>query len=241
MRIFGQLGSLIFTWCLFACASAQGGDSGQRTHKFSEAEQRLWSEDQLASISRPTDFIYSFEKSGALEVGFRDEVRFSVERVNEDGTKVVTLAFFTGERNHPVPSLEKATSNPVLTVYLQGDVYEMNRRTDPQGAARERWRYFQRRIKLALSESATVREVTFQFDGRNWNGYEVYFEPYKNDPKRNLFDQLSRKSYTVVVSQDLPGYLYKIETYVPAASGSTQPLLKERLQLSKIEIRDATY
>ena len=193
----------------------------------------------MVSISRPTDFIYSFEKSGSLGGGFRDEIRFSVGRVNEDGTKMATLTFFTGERNYPVPSVERATSNPVLKVYLQGDVYEMNRLTDPQGAARERWRYFQRRIKLALSESATVTEITFEFDGRIWNGYEVYFEPYKNDPKRNLFEQLARKSYRVIVSEDLPGYLYRIETSVPAAFGARQPLLREILELSKIEIRDA--
>ena len=48
------------------------------------------------------------------------------------------------------------TVNPILKVYLQGGVYEMNRLTDPNGAARERWRYFQRRIKYALAESATV-------------------------------------------------------------------------------------
>ena len=224
MRAIKQVTNLIVTVGL--CISAQGADSGQENSRFSEAERRLWFDEQLVSISRPTDFIYSFEKIGSLEGSFRDEVRFSVERVNEDGTKMATLTFFTGERNYPVPS-------------LQGDVYEMNRLTDLQGTARERWRYFQRRIKLALSESATVREITFEFDGRIWNGCEVYFEPYKNDPKRNFFEQLARKSYRVIVSEDLPGYLYRIETNVPAALGAGQPILREILELSKIEIRGA--
>src|SRR5690606_26010663 len=125
--------------------------------------------------SREMTLRYSFEKSGSFEPGFEDTVTFVIDKVNDDGTKAASIDFFTGERRFPVPAVESTTVNPVLKVYMQGDVYEMNRLTDPQGASRERWRYFQRRIKLALAETATVEPRTFSFDGREWQGHEIRF------------------------------------------------------------------
>lgn len=217
--------ALIAVW---GAAAAQ-----ESTAEFSEAETRLWMTDQLSSISGAVELVYSFEKSGSLEPGFKDEVRFTINRVNDDGTKAASLEFFTGERNFPVPPVDSTTVNPVIKVYFQGDVYEMNRLTDPEGTARERWRYFQRRIKYALAESAEVRPVVFEFDGRSWNGHEITFQPYVNDPRKNLFDEFANKTYTVVVSEELPGYVYRIETVVSSV-GAADPLLRESLELVAI-------
>jgi hypothetical protein len=128
--------------------------------------------------------------------------------------------------------MESSTVNPVIGHYLFGDVMQMNRLTDPNGDARERWRYFQRRIKFALSEDAVVKPVSFDFDGRSWKGYEISFAPYVKDPKRNLFEKFAEKRYTVTVSDDLPGYLYRIETTIPAPKPEQPPLVHEVLQLT---------
>lgn len=205
--------------------------------EFSEAETRLWLTDQLKSVSHAMELTYRFEKSGSLETGFSDRVRFVIQKINDDGTKVASVEFLTGERNFPVSPVDSATVNPVIKVYLQGDVYEMNRLTDPDGGSRERWRYFQRRIKFALAESATVTPMTFTFDGREWQGFEISFRPYINDPKRELFERFENKSYSFIVCDELPGYLYRIETEVPAED-SPQPLLREVLQLTGIRPLD---
>lgn len=216
---------------LMYCTAAAAQESDP---EFSEAETRLWMTDQLGSISGAVELLYSFEKSGSLEAGFKDEVRFTINRVNDDGTKAASLEFFTGERNFPVPPVESTTVNPVIKVYFQGDVYEMNRLTDPEGTARERWRYFQRRIKYALAESAEVKPVVFEFDGRRWDGHEINFQPYVNDPRKNLFEEFANKTYTVVVSEELPGYVYRIETVVRSGADA-DPLLREKLELVAVE------
>ena len=227
--------------CLAAMLLVSGwvgaADDPEDPVTFSEAETRLWMTDQLKSIEQPVTLTYAFEKSGSLEPGFKDSVTFNVTGVNTDGSKAASLQFFTGERNFPVPPVESTTVNPILKVYLQGDVYEMNRLTDPDGSARERWRYFQRRIKFALSDGASVEPKNFVFDGKEWSGYEVVFRPYINDPRRELFEQLAGKEYRFQISDELPGYVFRIETSVPGAGESAEPLLRETLQLVSAEPR----
>jgi hypothetical protein len=202
---------------------------------FSDAETRLWLTDQLRSITQPATLEYEFVKTGSFEQGFTDTVRFTVSKINADGSKAAALEFFTGERHFPVPPVDNATTNPVLKVYMQGDVYEMNRLTDPDGAARERWRYFQRRIKFALAESATVTPSTFEFDGRQWQGHVITFAPFVNDPRRDQFERFADKHYAVTVSDDLPGYVYRIEVVIPGEANAAEPLIREVLQLRAIE------
>lgn len=207
--------------------------------EFSEAERTLWLGNQLQAVTEPMTLEYTFTKSGSFEAGFTDSVRFNIHEVKPDGMKSASLEFFSGERRFPVPPEDNTDVNPVLKVYFQGDVYEMNRLTDPEGKARERWRYFQRRIKFALAEGATVEPVEFQFEGRSYPGKKISFQPYAKDPRRGEFEKFANKSYTVVVSEQLPGFLYRIETRVADAAVGAPPLLEEVLQLTAIRPLDA--
>lgn len=203
----------------------------------SQAETLLWMTDQLRAIERPVEIRYRFDRTGTLDAGFTDTVQFIVDAVKDDGMKSAQLKFFTGERAIDVAPVESTDVNPVIKIYLQGDVYEMNRLTDPEGNSKERWRYFQRRIKYALAESAIVESIVVAFGGKEFAGQRVQFSPYINDPKRGLFEKFANKRYVIVVSNDLPGYLYSIETVVPGDTPDALPIIKERLQLVEIETR----
>ena len=200
--------------------------------KFSEAETVLWMTDQLKAVKAPMVLTYDFVKSGSFEEGFKDRVIFTIQKIKPAGMKAAALDFFSGERHFMIPPEESTNANPVLKVYLQGDVYEMNRLTDPAGSARERWRYFQRRIKFALTESATVQALDFEFEGRRYHGKTVRFQPYVHDEKRGAFEKFANKIYVITVADDLPGYLYRIDTQVPDEKAPAVPLLSEVLQLT---------
>ncbi|MBM4228091.1 MAG: hypothetical protein FJ164_10135 [Gammaproteobacteria bacterium] len=216
--------------CLTVAAS--WADTPQApAESFSEAERLLWTGDQLKAIEAPMTLEYRFKKSGTLEAGFEDKVVFTIHKVRPDGLKSASLAFFTGERQFPIEPEEATDANPVLKVYLQGDVYEMNRLTDADGKARERWRYFQRRIKFALAEAAEIKPVSFEFQGRRHEGREILFAPYVKDPKRALFERFADKTYRVVVSETLPGYLHEVTTLVPGEGEGAPPLIAETLSL----------
>ena len=220
-----------------ARAGADGDQTGVQDEgqaSFSEAERLLWMTDQLKAVAAPSVIGYAFKRSGTYEQGFDDTVEFTVTRVKPGGLKDGMLRFFSGERNFPVPPAEDTDINPVLKVYFQGDVYEMNRLTDPDGKSRERWRYFQRRIKLALAETAKVEPVTVEFEGKSHPAKAISFAPFVNDPKRGEFEKFAGKSYKVVVADTLPGYLYSVETEVPGPPGGP-PLIKEHLQLTAVK------
>ena len=203
--------------------------------EFSEAETLLWMTDQLKMIEHPLTLNYAFERSGTFDPGFSDKVTFTVRTVKEDGTKAASVDFFSGERRFEVPPVESTNVNPILKIYLQGDVYEMNRLTDPDGKSRERWRYFQRRIKFAMADGSSVENITVTFNGENLPATRVSFSPYANDPKRALFEDFADKSYSIVVSDEIPGYIFSIETVVPGAGNDDLPLIREVLQLVSVE------
>jgi uncharacterized protein YkuJ len=203
--------------------------------EFSQAETLLWMTDQLKMIEQPLQLNYAFERTGTFEPGFSDKVTFTVRAVKDDGTKAASVDFFTGERRFEVPPVESTNVNPILKIYLQGDVYEMNRLTDPDGKSRERWRYFQRRIKFAMADAASIENVTVNFNGEAVPAVRVSFSPYANDPKRALFEEFADKSYRIVVSDKIPGYIYSIETVIPGAGPDDLPLIREFLQLVSVE------
>jgi hypothetical protein len=217
--------------CSFAEDAAPAAPESQ---PFSTAETLLWFGDQLAKVTTPMVLEYRFEKQGTLEAGFQDEVRFIIQKVKPDGMKSAALEFFSGERRFPIPPEDSTNTNPVLKVYLQGDIYEMNRLTDPEGKARERWRYFQRRIKFALAEGAKIEPIKFDFSGKTYTGKKVTITPYTNDPRRAAFEKFADKVYSFVVSEELPGFLYEIRATIPGSKGAP-PLIDETLRLTAIK------
>jgi len=231
----GWLGLLILGGPVLAqtADSPQAPTETQAEVQFSEAENLLWMTDQLRAVTTPSVITYSFVKDGSYEEGFEDSIEFTISKVHADGMKAASIQFFTGQRNFPVPAVDSTDVNPVLKVYFQGDVYEMNRLTDPDGKSKERWRYFQRRIKFALAEAAKVTPTEIEFDGKKYEAKEIFFEPYVNDPKRAQFEKFATKRYTVVVADDLPGYVYEVRTEVPGEEGAG-PLLRERLRIRSV-------
>ncbi|MBI1733310.1 MAG: hypothetical protein HYR49_11170 [Gammaproteobacteria bacterium] len=203
----------------------------EKEFKFSEAETQLWLADHLKNITQPMRLKYEFIKSGSYEEGFSDVVTLDIRKVNDDGTKNADMQFFSGERAQPFTpdSVTEIRGNPVLGLYLRGDVYDMNRLTEGS------WRYFQRRIKLALSEAALVEPVEIDFLGRKVKARKIVITPYLKDPHSAQFEQFTVKRYEFTLSDAVPGTIYQIRTVVPGPGQGDAPLLEERLTLTRVD------
>jgi hypothetical protein len=195
---------------------------------FSDAENKLWLSDHLSNIDRPVRLYYEFVKSGTYEEGFTDAVYLDIIKVNDDGTKNAILDFFTAARKQAVSSdnVTNITGNPVLAIFMQGDVYEMNRLTEGH------WRHFQKMIKIALRENASVEPVSIDFNGKKVSGDKISFSPFLNDPHKSDFEQFAQKTYEFILSEDVPGTLYQIRTIIRNPTEPDKaPLMEETLTL----------
>lgn len=194
--------------------------------EFSPAEKKLWFADHLANIQEPGRLYYEFEKTGTYEDGFSDAIYLDILELNDDGTKNANLDFFTADRKqaiHP-DNVTNIRGNPVLGVFMQGDVYEMNRLTEGH------WRHFQKMIKISLRETASVEPVSFNYNGRKVEGEKITFSPYLEDPHRQDFEKFAGKRYEIIFSEEIPGKLFQIKTVIPDQTAE-EPLIEEKLTL----------
>ncbi len=200
--------------------------------QFSEAETQLWHTDHLANIEKPISLYYEFIKSGSFEEGFTDSVYLKILKINEDGSKNAMMEFFTADKEQLVTpeNVTHITGNPAIGIYMQGDVYEMNRLTDGH------WRHFQKSIKIALRNDAVVEPTTISFNGAEYQGEKVYFSPYLNDPHRRDFEKFADKYYEFIFSDKIPGSLYKITTVInDKTKENAEPLILETLTLVDVK------
>ena len=147
-------------------------DSGRvdvNEFEFSNAENKLWLDKHLLNIEQPVRLHYEFEKTGSYEEGFVDDVYLDIVKINEDGTRDAAVDFFTEERKQNVSSsnVMSITGNPVIGLYLQGDVYEMSRFTEGG------WKYFHRQIKLSMADSNTSNNVCFELWGKKYDSVKM--------------------------------------------------------------------
>lgn len=202
--------------------------------EFSNAESKLWMDKHLLNIEQPARLHYEFEKTGSYEDGFVDDVYLDIVKINEDNTRNAMLDFFSAEQKQKVsPSnVMNITGNPVIGIYLQGDVYEMNRLTDGH------WKYFMREIKLAIADSNESESIVIEFNDEQYQGEKITLNPFYNTKNKERLKEFADKRYEFIVSDTIPGKLYQIKTVINDAENPEVPLMQETLTLRNIKFSD---
>jgi len=200
-------------------------------YEFSNAESKLWMDKHLLNIEQPARLHYEFVKTGSYEDGFVDDVYLDIVKINEDGTRDAVLAFFSGDLKQKVsPSnVNNITGNPVIGIYLQGDVYEMSRFTEGG------WKYFHRQIKMAIADNNESEPVTVELDGKQYQGEKIVLLPYEKISKKSRLKEFADKRYEFIISDEIPGKLYQIRTVINDAENPAVPLVEEVLTLTGID------
>lgn len=196
---------------------------------FSAAEQALFIDNQLGKLRPPLTLHYGYRKTGTLEAAFDDKVDV-VLTAQPDGTCCAASArFFTGARAMRQPDVEGAKGNPAILYFLEHDIREMQRLT--QGKAN----YFRKRIRMAVYQAASIRNLTLQYRGGPVAVREFSISPYLDDPNRPRYEKLANKQYLFMLSDNVPGGLYGIRTRINGESAAAPPLLVEEMILDGAE------
>jgi len=181
----------------------------------SPAEVLLFETDHLARMKAPATLVYEFRKLSNVEPAFTDSVQLDVS--NNKGQVHAALHFLSGARQRDLPEVDDAHGNPVLLGFLEHDIAEMKRLTGGSVT------YFRKRIRLALATSAQVTPQRITYQGKTVEGQAVRIQPYMDDPLRARFEIYTRKTYTFVFSDAVPGGVYQVRTSLANAGDGRPP------------------
>lgn len=190
---------------------------------FSPANTVLFASNHMQRVKPDQALVYDLQQSGTMVETMKDTI--TLKLAAKDNHTEANVEFMTGERKRWTPAFTDPKGNPVLMLFLQTDIHDMERTNGGQ------WRHFQKYIKLAL-EQADVKDTTFLYAGKTLHGKEVSIQPYANDPEKDRFinPAFIKKQYEFIISDQVPGGLYKIATDVPGASAD-QPVAHKELLL----------
>ena len=170
----------------------------------SPAETLLFETDHLGSLKAPATLVYTFGKVSNVEPAFSDTVQLDLTDVK--GKRHVALRFLSGARQHVLPALEDAHGNPVLLGFLERDIAEMARLTGGSPT------YFRKRIRMALAAATQLTRQALTYRGKTLQGTALRIQPFLDDPLRKRFEPYARKTYTFIVSDQVPGGIYQLAT-----------------------------
>jgi hypothetical protein len=196
---------------------------------FSAAEQALFMDNHLAKLQPPLTLHYGYRKSGTLEAAFDDNVDVMLTAQADGVCCTASARFLTGSREMRQPEVEGAQGNPAILYFLERDIREMQRLT--QGKAN----YFRKRIRMAVYQGASIRNITLQYRGRPVAVREISIAPYRDDPNRPRFEKLANKQYLFMLSDSVPGGIYGIRSRIDGESAGALPLIVEEMILDGAE------
>ena len=190
---------------------------------FSAAEQALFTNNQLAKLKPPLTLHYDYRKTGSLEEAFDDKVDVVLKAQANGTCCAVSARFLTGAHEMRQPDLDGAEGNPAILYFLERDIAEMQRLT--KGKAN----YFRKRIRMAIFQGATIRNITLPYRGRQVAVQEINIAPYLDDPNRSRYEKLANKQYMFMLSDSVPGGLYGIRSRINGESADAPPLVVEEM------------
>jgi hypothetical protein len=101
--------------------------------------------------------------------------------------------------------------------------------------------YFRKRIRMALAQDAQVSTQSVTYRGKPVQAQMVRIQPYLHDPMHASFEKYVNKTYTFVLSQQVPGGLYELRTSLgngaavkTAAKPVAAPVMDETLTLISV-------
>ena len=198
------LAKLLVTAAAFAFSTASSAQ------EISLPEKLLFQSNHFDNVKQPTKLNYMYRQEAATAPdAFSDDVMVDVLKRNDDGTASVAAQFLTGTHAIPIPPIDHAQGNPAILGFLERDILEMKRLTGGATA------YFRKRIRLALaSPTLPVRKVDVGYNGAKIAAQEISIHPYSDDPLKDRFGKFADKGYVFIISEKVPGSLYRVYTTV---------------------------
>ena len=175
--------------------------------EMSSANIALFIDEHLKTISEPSRIYYKFSKESTREDSFNGNVVLNIVKIDDDKTKHITFRYLKGRNKVRFPPQIGAKGNPVFMLFFERDARDMQRLTGGNAL------FFRSRIRHSIA-ATDVEDIEFKFNGENYSGKKISFQPFLKTELKNRVSRYKTKKFVVTLSEDIPGYIYKIETFI---------------------------
>ena len=203
--------------------------------EMSSANIALFIDEHLKTINEPSRIYYKFTKESTREDSFRGNVVLNIVKIDDDKTKHITFRYLKGRNKVRFPPQIGAKGNPVFMLFFERDARDMQRLTGGNAL------FFRSRIRHSIA-ATDVEDIQFKFNGENYPGKQISFQPFLKTELKNRVSRYKTKKFIITISENIPGYIYKIETFIKDLD-DPDDMVKESLIFQGIrtnkQLRDA--
>ena len=202
--------------------------------EMSTANIALFIDEHLKTITEPSRIYYKFSKESTREDNFEGNVVLNIVKVENDNTKHITFRYLKGRNKVRFPPQIGAKGNPVFMLFFERDARDMQRLTGGNAL------FFRSRIRHTIA-ATEIKDVELEFQGSKLVGKQISFQPFLETKLKNRVSRYKTKKFVLTMSEDIPGFIFKIETFIKDLDDPTD-MVKEILQYQGIrtnkELRD---
>ena len=202
--------------------------------EMSSANIALFIDEHLKTIKEPSRIYYKFSKKSTREDNFVGNVVLNIVKVEDDNTKHITFRYLKGRNKVRFPPQIGAKGNPVFMLFFERDARDMQRLTGGNAL------FFRSRIRHTIA-ATEIKDVELEFQGNKLAGKQIAFQPFLETKLKNRVSRYKTKRFVLTMSEDIPGYIFKIETYIKDLDDPSD-MVKEILQYQGVrtnkELRD---
>ena len=199
------------------------------------AAEGIYGATHLAAMPDEAELVYDYHFEGtALEKPFSDDVlldfhRQTASQAGETAGFDVELTIFPQTRKQTVGPLTATAYNPILLVFFQRDVTHMSNGTGGNQ------HYFRNVIRHVMQdpEGADIEEITIELNGQQLAARQISFRPFLADDHRAQLRGFAEKTYRVIVSDQVPGSVYEVQSETPDEK-TGEVLLRETYRFREI-------
>ena len=202
--------------------------------EMSSANIALFIDEHLKTITEPSRIYYKFSKESTREDSFTGNVVLNIVKVEDDNTKHITFRYLKGRNKVRFPPQVGAKGNPVFMLFFERDARDMQRLTGGNAL------FFRSRIRHTIA-ATEIKDVELEFRDDKIVGKQISFQPFLETKLKNRVSRYKTKKFVITMSEDIPGFIFKIETYIKDLDDPSD-MVKEILQYQGVrtnkELRD---
>ena len=198
------------------------------------AQNMIFEHKHLSNVEQGAALGYRFNRvvSNAELLGqpFSDEITVRVVGVKPTGEKDVDLQIYTGERARELQKIPNTTINPVFVVYFDLAVSTLTQLTGGK------YGYLKTVFTHGFKDKSKIEPIKLEYKGKTIDAYRITMVPYVGDPKAPTMQGYDGSTFTMVVSDQVPGEIVQL-TSVYESTMKEAPKLEERITLDGAEVK----